>query len=61
MSGTASRISPPYDQFTIRAGRVGVLKPNGTLWVIGTYHNIHRVGGHCKTWIFDLELIVDQR
>jgi modification methylase len=21
-----------------------VLKPNGTLWVIGTYHNIHRVG-----------------
>ena len=21
-----------------------VLKPTGTLWVIGTYHNIHRVG-----------------
>jgi DNA modification methylase len=21
-----------------------VLKPEGTLWVIGTYHNIYRVG-----------------
>ncbi len=36
-----------YDQFT-RAWLTAcrrVLKPTGTLWVIGTYHNIHRVGG----------------
>jgi site-specific DNA-methyltransferase (adenine-specific) len=35
-----------YDQFTrawLSACR-RVLKPRGTLWVIGTYHNIHRVG-----------------
>ena len=35
-----------YDKFTrawLAACRQ-VLKPNGTLWVIGTYHNIHRVG-----------------
>lgn len=35
-----------YDQFT-RAWLAAcrrVLKPTGTLWVIGTYHNIHRVG-----------------
>ncbi len=35
-----------YDAFS-RAWLAGcrrVLKPNGTLWVIGTYHNIHRVG-----------------
>lgn len=35
-----------YDAFT-RAWLVGcrhVLKDTGTLWVIGTYHNIHRVG-----------------
>ena len=35
-----------YDAFTnawLTACR-RVLKPNGTLWVIGTYHNIHRVG-----------------
>ena len=35
-----------YDQFTrdwlIEARRV--LKPNGSLWVIGSYHNIFRVG-----------------
>lgn len=35
-----------YDQFTenwlIAARRV--LKPNGTIWVIGTYHNIFRIG-----------------
>ncbi|MGC9320465.1 MAG: DNA-methyltransferase, partial [Armatimonadota bacterium] len=35
-----------YDRFTeawmsqVRR----LLKPNGTLWVIGTYHNIYRVG-----------------
>ena len=35
-----------YDQFTrawLRACR-RVLNPTGTLWVIGTYHNIYRVG-----------------
>ncbi len=35
-----------YDAFThawLSACR-RVLKPQGTLWVIGTYHNIHRVG-----------------
>jgi modification methylase len=35
-----------YDTFT-RAWLAAVrrvLKPTGTLWVIGTYHNIHRVG-----------------
>src|SRR5262245_1136928 len=35
-----------YDAFTrdwLAACRC-VLKPNGALWVIGTYHNIHRVG-----------------
>lgn len=35
-----------YDEFTRAwlAACQRVLKPNGTLWVIGTYHNIHRVG-----------------
>ena len=35
-----------YDDFTRRwLGAVRrVLKPGGTLWVIGTYHNIYRVG-----------------
>ena len=36
-----------YDAFTrawLLAAR-RVLKPNGTLWVIGSYHNIFRVGG----------------
>jgi DNA modification methylase len=35
-----------YDQFTrewLSACR-RVLKPNGTIWVIGSYHNIYRVG-----------------
>lgn len=35
-----------YDEFTrdwLAACR-RVLKPTGTLWVIGSYHNIHRVG-----------------
>jgi modification methylase len=35
-----------YDRFT-RAWLDGVrrlLKPDGTLWVIGTYHNIYRIG-----------------
>jgi modification methylase len=25
-----------------------VLKPNGTIWVIGSYHNIFRVGASCR-------------
>ena len=35
-----------YDAFTHDwlAACQRVLKPTGTLWVIGTYHNIHRVG-----------------
>src|SRR3954470_3264872 len=35
-----------YDQFTrawLKQAR-RILKPNGTLWVIGSYHNIYRVG-----------------
>ena len=35
-----------YDHFTsawIRSAR-RLLKPTGALWVIGTYHNIYRVG-----------------
>jgi modification methylase len=35
-----------YDSFTrdwLKAAR-RILKPNGTLWVIGSYHNIFRVG-----------------
>jgi modification methylase len=37
---------PAYDRFTrawLEAAR-RVLKPDGSLWVIGTYHNIFRVG-----------------
>jgi modification methylase len=40
-----------YDAFT-RAWLAEcrrVLKPTGTLWVIGSYHNIFRVGTRCKT------------
>jgi site-specific DNA-methyltransferase (adenine-specific) len=35
-----------YDAFTRQWLEAchGALKPTGTLWVIGTYHNIHRVG-----------------
>lgn len=35
-----------YDQFTRRwlSACRRVLKPDGAMWVIGTYHNIHRVG-----------------
>jgi len=37
---------PDYDRFTrawLEAAR-RLLKPDGALWVIGTYHNIYRVG-----------------
>ena len=35
-----------YDQFTREwlAAAKRILKPNGTIWVIGSYHNIFRVG-----------------
>jgi modification methylase len=39
-----------YDAFTrawLLAAR-RVLKPNGTIWVIGSYHNIFRVGARCR-------------
>jgi DNA modification methylase len=47
-----------YDRFTgewLSACR-RVLKPTGSLWVIGTYHNIHRVGALLQTlgyWILN--------
>ncbi|RED54279.1 modification methylase [Aestuariispira insulae] len=39
-----------YDQFTkawMSAAR-RILKPNGTIWVIGSYHNIFRVGNELQ-------------
>ena len=35
-----------YDEFTLKwlSACRGVLKDTGTLWVIGTYHNIYRLG-----------------
>jgi DNA modification methylase len=47
-----------YDRFTrewLSACRP-VLKPTGSLWVIGTYHNIHRVGAILQSlgyWILN--------
>ena len=45
-TGTSSRAFPAYDEFTRAwlAACKRVLKPSGTLWVIGSYHNIFRVG-----------------
>ena len=45
-TGTSSPSFAAYDDFT-RAWLLAcrrVMKPNGTLWVIGSYHNIFRVG-----------------
>jgi len=47
-----------YDTFTIDWLREArrVLKDNGTLWVIGSYHNIFRVGYHLQNggfWILN--------
>ena len=45
-TGTSSPTSPPTTRFTrawLAAAR-RVLKPDGALWVIGSYHNIFRVG-----------------
>ena len=45
-TGTSSRASPPMT-ISPNAGSApasGVMKPAGTLWVIGSYHNIFRVG-----------------
>lgn len=47
-----------YDQFTeewLKAAR-RILKPNGTMWVIGSYHNIFRVGAKLqdlKFWMLN--------
>ncbi|MBM7065997.1 site-specific DNA-methyltransferase [Actibacterium sp. 188UL27-1] len=47
-----------YDRFThgwLRAAR-RVLKPNGGIWVIGSYHNIYRVGAQLQDagyWILN--------
>ncbi len=45
-TGTSSRRFAAYDDFT-RAWLLAcrrVMKPSATLWVIGSYHNIFRVG-----------------
>ncbi len=47
-----------YDRFTARwlAEARRVLKPDGTLWVIGSYHNIFRVGAKLQDlgfWILN--------
>ena len=41
-----------YDEFTRRwlSECRRVLKPTGTLWVIGSYHNITVWAASCKTW-----------
>ena len=47
-----------YDEFTtewLKAAR-RILKPNGTIWVIGSYHNIFRVGAALQNqgyWILN--------
>ena len=46
MNGTSSPAFKVYDEFTrawLKAAR-RLLKPNGAIWVIGSYHNIFRVG-----------------
>ena len=46
MRGTSSRASPTTTSFSrewLAAAR-RVLKDNGSIWVIGSYHNIYRVG-----------------
>jgi DNA modification methylase len=37
---------PEYDNFTIKwlSELQRIMKPKATIWVIGTYHNIHRIG-----------------
>ena len=40
-----------YDDFTrawLAAAR-RLLKPDGAIWVIGSYHNIFRLGAACRT------------
>lgn len=43
-----------YDEFTINWLREArrILKDDGTLWVIGSYHNIYRVGYHLQNLEF---------
>ena len=45
-TGTSSTASTVYDDFTREwlAEARRILKDNGTIWVIGSYHNIFRVG-----------------
>jgi DNA modification methylase len=50
-----------YDEFTREwlAACRRVLKDNGTLWVIGSYHNIYRVGAILQD-LYDTKCSVDQ-
>ena len=45
-TGTSSPALPTYDTFTRDwlAAAKRLLKPNGAIWVIGSYHNIFRLG-----------------
>ena len=55
MRGTSSALSV-YDNFTrdwLAAAR-RLLKPNGAIWVIGSYHNVFRLGAELQNqgfWI----------
>ena len=47
-----------YDSFTLNWMKEAkrILKENGTIWIIGSYHNIYRVGYHLqnlKFWILN--------
>jgi modification methylase len=56
--GTSSTVSRPMTQFTrdwLAAAR-RLLKPDGAIWVIGSYHNIFRVGAELQNqgyWILN--------
>jgi hypothetical protein len=52
MPGTSSTRLPPMTRSPAPgfAECRRVLKPTGTLWVIGSYHNIFRVGARCRIW-----------
>ncbi len=57
-TGTSSPALRVYDEFTrawLEAAR-RLLKPNGAIWVIGSYHNIFRVGAALQNqgyWILN--------
>ena len=46
-----------YDEFTLKwlSASQRVLKDTGTIWVIGTYHNIYRVGDPAGFRILDIK------